>query len=130
MNRFRTLVLGLGLSLSLVLGASAAPPDATTKKAKPTPSADTKMGTTKTDKKAAATTAQTPPGPGYVWVNKESKVFHREGSRYFGNTKSGEFLKESDAVAQGYREAGKTGATKGADTTTKKAGAATAGKKM
>ena len=120
MNRFRMFVLGLGLSASLALSALAAPPDAT-KKAATTPAATTPMAPKKTG--ASAMTAQTPPGPGYVWANKSSKVFHREGTQYFGKTKNGEFMKEADAVAAGYREAGKGGAAKAP-----KAASAAAGK--
>lgn len=49
--------------------------------------------------------AQTPPAPGMVWVNTETKVFHREGDRYYGKTKHGKFMTEADAVKAGYREA-------------------------
>lgn len=122
MNRFRMLVLGLGLSASLALSALAAPPDAT-KKAGTMPAATTAAAPKKTG--ASAMTAQTPPGPGYVWVNKSSKVFHREGTQYFGKTKNGEFMKEADAVAAGYREAGKGGA---ASAKAPKAASAAAGK--
>lgn len=117
MHRLRTFVLTLGLGLSLVANSVAAPPD---------PAKQTKA-TTAAAKKADMK-AVTPPGPGYVWANKDSKIFHREGSRFYGKTKSGEFMKESDAVAQGYREAGKTGTEAKAD---KKpaAAAAAAGKK-
>lgn len=110
MTRLHKFLLGAGLSLTLSLGLMAAPPDST-KMAK-TPAAAAKM------------TAQTPPGPGYVWANKNSKVFHREGTKYFGATKNGEFMKEADAVAAGYHEAGKPAAK------APKAAAAAAGKKM
>ena len=40
-----------------------------------------------------------------VWVNLDTKVFHREGDRYYGNTKNGKFMTEADAVKAGYREA-------------------------
>jgi hypothetical protein len=59
----------------------------------------------------AATTAQVPPMKGMVWVNLSTKVFHREGDRYYGNTKDGKFMTEADAVKAGYREA-KTAAKK------------------
>ena len=51
------------------------------------------------------TTAQQPPVKGMVWVNLSTKIFHREGDRYYGNTKNGKFMTEADAVAAGYREA-------------------------
>jgi competence protein ComEA len=52
-----------------------------------------------------ATAARTPPAKGMVWVNTKSKVFHREGDRWYGNTKEGKFMTEADAIAAGYREA-------------------------
>jgi DNA uptake protein ComE-like DNA-binding protein len=60
---------------------------------------------------AAAPAAQTPPQPGMVWVNLESKVFHREGDRWYGKTKRGKFMTEADALAAGYHES-KEGAAK------------------
>ena len=40
-----------------------------------------------------------------VWVNLSTKVFHREGDRYYGTTKTGKFMTEDEAVKAGYREA-------------------------
>ncbi len=84
--------------------AAAAPPPP-----KPAPSS-----ATPTPPPAAPTTARTPTTPtaaqqppvkGMVWVNLSTKVFHREGDRYYGNTKNGKFMTEADAVKAGYREA-------------------------
>jgi hypothetical protein len=52
-----------------------------------------------------ATTPQQPPVKGMVWVNLSSKVYHREGDRYYGNTKNGKFMTEADAIKAGYKEA-------------------------
>ncbi len=60
---------------------------------------------------ASATPAQPPPAPGMVWVNLDTKVFHREGDHWYGNTKHGKYMTEADAVAAGYRAA-KTGGKK------------------
>jgi hypothetical protein len=38
-------------------------------------------------------------------VNKDTKVFHRKGDRWYGKTKDGEYMNESDALKAGYREA-------------------------
>lgn len=60
---------------------------------------------------AAPVVAQQPPAKGMVWVNLDTKVFHREGDRYYGKTKNGKFMTEADAAKAGYHEA-KTGAVK------------------
>ena len=39
---------------------------------------------------------------GMVWVNLESKVYHKEGSRWYGKTKSGKYMSEADAANAGY----------------------------
>jgi len=41
---------------------------------------------------------------GMVWVNLKSKVYHVEGDRYYGKTKSGEWLTEDEAIKKGYRK--------------------------
>lgn len=43
-------------------------------------------------------------GSGMVWVNKDTKVFHREGDHWYGNTVHGAYMTEQDAVNAGYRE--------------------------
>ncbi|MBV8551018.1 MAG: hypothetical protein JOY54_06930 [Acidobacteriaceae bacterium] len=60
-----------------------------------------------------ATKAQAPPpsGSGMVWVNTDSKVYHREGDRWYGKTKNGKYMSESDAIKAGYRLSGQTGKT-------------------
>jgi len=44
-----------------------------------------------------------PPAAGMVWVNKETKVYHKEGDRWFGRTKQGAYMTEADAMKGGYR---------------------------
>jgi hypothetical protein len=44
-------------------------------------------------------------GNGKVWVNTSSKVYHCAGDRYYGTTKTGEYMSESDAVSKGNRPA-------------------------
>ncbi len=57
-------------------------------------------------------TAQVPPSPGMVWVNSETRVFHRQDDPWYGKTKKGQFMNEADAVKAGYREAKKGGKAK------------------
>jgi hypothetical protein len=55
--------------------------------------------------------AKTPPAPGMVWVNTNTKIFHREGDRWYGKTKEGKFMTEAEALKEGYRPS-KEGAAK------------------
>jgi len=47
------------------------------------------------------------PGPGMVWVNTATKVYHKEGDPYYGKTKHGKYMTESEAIQAGYRAAKK-----------------------
>jgi hypothetical protein len=46
-------------------------------------------------------------GPGLVWVNTETHVYHKEGSRFYGTTKKGKYVSEADAIKEGDRAAAK-----------------------
>lgn len=53
---------------------------------------------------STATTSAAPGGgPGQVWVNHTSKVYHCQGDRWYGKTKDGEYMTEAAATAAGYR---------------------------
>jgi hypothetical protein len=44
-------------------------------------------------------------GHGLVWVNTETHVYHKEGSRFYGATKKGKYVSEADAIKEGDRAA-------------------------
>ena len=56
-----------------------------------------------------ATQRQTPAAhsAGTVWVNTDSGVYHKPGSRWYGKTKQGKYMTEADAQKAGYRAASK-----------------------
>jgi len=96
----------------VTVGASAGAGAATGAAAKPAPTtpapgpapAAAKSGET-AKSPAAATTAQTPPQKGMVWANTDSKIYHKEGDRWYGKTKQGKWMTEADALKEGYRAA-------------------------
>jgi len=44
-------------------------------------------------------------GPGTVWVNKATKTYHCSTDKWYGKTKNGEYLSETDAKTQGFHAA-------------------------
>jgi len=44
-------------------------------------------------------------GAGKVWVNTETHVYHKEGSKWYGKTKKGKYLSEQDAINEGDKAA-------------------------
>ena len=57
----------------------------------------------------SATKQQTPPAnsAGMVWVNTDSGVYHKPGTRWYGKTKQGKYMTEADAQKAGFRAAEK-----------------------
>ena len=51
-------------------------------------------------------------GPGMVWVNQKSKVYHTSESRYYGRTKDGKYMTEEEAKTMGAHPAGTGGKKK------------------
>lgn len=74
-----------------------------TKTSKTSKVAKTKEETKKPSKSEGE--ARTPPKKGMVWVNTDTKIYHKEGSRWYGKTKDGKWMTEEDAKKEGNRAA-------------------------
>lgn len=101
------LYIALLLALALTLGSVAAralsqAPADSSRYADPS--------TTATSTAAPSAAPQTPPAnsSGMVWVNTDSGVYHKPGTRYYGKTKHGKYMLEADAIKAGYHAAGKS----------------------
>jgi DNA uptake protein ComE-like DNA-binding protein len=46
---------------------------------------------------------QAPPSHGMVWLNLDTKIFHREGDRWYGRTVHGKYVSEAEALREGAR---------------------------
>ncbi len=74
--------------------------------AKSTPAASTDSSTTSGAPAQASATTKTPANAkGLVWINTDTGVYHKQGTRWYGKTKHGKYMLEGDAIKAGYKPA-------------------------
>jgi hypothetical protein len=56
---------------------------------------------------SATTRPQAPPAntEGLVWINTDTGVYHKQGTRWYGKTRHGKYMLEADAIKAGYKPA-------------------------
>ena len=86
-------------------GTAAAPSSPSQTPAAPAASANTAAPKATAGKPSSSDIAAAK-ASGKVWVNTETRVYHK-GGRWYGNTKQGKFMTEADAKSAGYKEAHK-----------------------
>ncbi len=110
MNRLNKIIASCAMAAALMLPGSAVAYQAT----KAAPAQKAPATPPPSDADIAAAKAK-----GMVWVNTSTKVYHKDGE-FYGKTKKGQFMTESDATAKGYRAAKPSATSKKKTSDTKK----------
>ena len=81
---------------AMTSGAAAAPAPAA-----PAPAAASPSSPARNTAGGSSRTPAPGGGPGLVWLNTSSNVYHCQGTAYYGTTKAGKYMTEADAKTAG-----------------------------
>jgi hypothetical protein len=95
MRRWTAIVVALCLLLVVSVGAQ---------QSQPAPASQSQAAPAKPSAPQAPASLQGNPDT-QVWVNTNTGVYHCPGTRWYGATKSGQYMKQSDAQQKGFRPA-------------------------
>jgi len=80
-----------------------APSPATRAESVPAESRSKSASRSTSESSASTAPYQAPPSRGMVWVNLDTKIYHREGDHWYGKTVHGKYMTEAEAQQAGYR---------------------------
>jgi hypothetical protein len=91
-------------AIVVVLGSLLVPRVLSAQQAQPAPSPNSQATPAKPSATQASSTAQGNPDV-QVWVNTKTGVYHCPNTHWYGATKAGQFMKQSEAQQKGFRPA-------------------------
>lgn len=103
-SRRLTWLLALSFFISVLLAPQAQQTSGKSSATKQSSAGPSQASLAKTNGMPSAAEIAAAKASGKVWVNLDSRIYHK-GGRWYGKTKNGKFMTESEAKAAGYKKA-------------------------